>query len=396
MNLILFDQDRTNYYPLSLTRPISDFRVGILTIKQKWNVYFQSVSVFTESYLQSKFILNKHKDNVWINSNVIPSDDLVTELKNLRIGEALLKNGVVFAFRHHNFHKENLNLIDSHAFFNSIDKLTDIFTLNGLEIINDMKRLKLPAKGWCGPNQDLEKIKKNNTKIGKYCVYVDKGAKLSNINLNVSNGPIYIGKNTEIMEGTTIRGPFAMCDHSVVKMGSAIYPNTTIGPYSKIGGELNNVVLFGYSSKAHNGYLGNSVIGEWCNIGAGTNVSNLKNNYAEVKLWNYKTESFKNTGLQFCGVIMGDHSKTSINTMINTGSVIGFSVNLFGSGFPRNFIPSYSWGGSKGFITYNFNKMLDVAKRVCKRRDLYIDSQDEEIFKHIFSVTKSYRDARGY
>ncbi|MGB1902109.1 MAG: glucose-1-phosphate thymidylyltransferase, partial [Flavobacteriaceae bacterium] len=200
-----------------------------------------------------------------------------------------------------------------------------------------------------------------------------------------------IGKDSEIMEGSLVRGPFALCENSVLKMDSKIYGPTTIGPHSKVGGEVNNSVLFGYSNKAHDGFLGNSVIGEWCNLGADTNTSNLKNNYAEVRLWNYDTENFAKTGLQFCGLMMGDHSKCAINTMFNTGTVVGVSANVFGSGFPRNFIPSFSWGGHSGFSTYLTSKAFEVAKVVMQRRGEEFTEHDTAILTEVFELSEAYR-----
>ena len=264
-----------------------------------------------------------------------------------------------------------------------IDDLWDIFSKNGAEIIKDVK-LK-------GIKSGVDNLPDTNNIIAPENVFVEEGASVICSNINASKGPVYIARNAEIMEGCQIRGPFALCNNSTLKMGAKIYGPTTIGPYSKVGGEINNSVIFGYSNKAHDGFLGNSVIGEWCNLGADTNTSNLKNNYAEVKLWNYITERFKKTGLQFCGLIMGDHSKCGINTMFNTGTVVGVSANIFGDGFPRNFIPSFSWGGAAGFKEYNTNKAFEVAKAVMKRRGLIFDEEDKNIMQNVFNYTKKYR-----
>lgn len=384
MNVILFDKNRANYYPLSFTRPIACFRVGILTIKEKWEWYYKSVSVKTEDYLSDKFPLNIQQDNIWIDARILPSEVLITELNSLRIGEALEKNGEIIAFRNSSFNTKKLNLIDSNAIFNSIDNLCDIFLSNDREISNDFEFLAR------GESQVLSK-KDMNTFIGDK-IFIEKGAQVTCSVLNSKDGPIYIGKDAEIMEGSIIRGPFAMLNNSVLKMGAKIYGSTTLGPYCKIGGEINNVVFFGYSSKAHTGFLGNSVIGEWCNLGAGTNNSNLKNNYAKVKLWNYREERFINTELQFCGLIMGDHSKCGINTMFNTGTVVGVGTNIFGSGFPRNFIPSFSWGGASGFSVYKLPKVFDVAKKVFKRRGLNFDKDQEGLLSSVYDMTKRYRN----
>lgn len=234
-------------------------------------------------------------------------------------------------------------------------------------------------------------IPSSNNVIAPENIFIEEGAKLEFVTLNASKGAIYIGKNAEIMEGSLIRGPFAICDRGIVKMGAKIYGPTTVGPYCKVGGEVNNVVFFANSNKGHDGYLGNSVIGEWCNLGADTNASNLKNNYAEVRLWDYETESFAKTGLQFCGLMMGDHSKCGINTMFNTGTVIGVSANIFGSGFPRNFIPSFSWGGNGGFTTYLTKKAFEVAEVVMSRREIPFSDEDRAILEHVFEATKKYR-----
>ena len=236
-----------------------------------------------------------------------------------------------------------------------------------------------------------QSLTENNTGLGKD-IFIEKGAKVSCSILNAESGPIYIGKNAEVMEGSIIRGPFAMGESAVLKMGAKIYGATTLGPYCKVGGEVNNSVFFGYSSKAHDGFLGNSVIGEWCNLGADTNNSNLKNNYAHVKLWNYQAERFKNTELQFCGLIMGDHSKCGINTMFNTGTIVGVSANVFGSGFPRNFIPSFNWGGAAGFSVYKLPKAFEVAEKVFGRRKLSFDKVEQDILTQVYNMTKRYRN----
>lgn len=394
MNVILFDTDRENLFPLSFTRPISDFRVGILTIKEKWELYYKSVSVKTEEYLAEKFPCITKKENLWINSSILPSQDLVTEINSLRKGELLKKGDLIIAIHNHMFTTSELDEIESHSIFNKINDLWDIFSLNGEEIKNDFDRMVTPQQDEISRKEIdiLKQIKESNIKIGNNPIFIGEGAKVNQSILNTTNGPIYIGKDAEIMEGSMIRGPFAMCNNSVLKMGSKIYGPTTLGPYCKVGGEVNNSVFFGYSSKAHDGFLGNSVIGEWCNLGADTNNSNLKNNYTEVKIWNYKTERFKNTGLQFCGLIMADHSKCGINTMFNTGTVVGVSANIFGSGFPRNIIPSFSWGGASGFTTYKTNKVFEVAEVVMKRRNIVFSDVDKEILNKVFELTSKYRN----
>jgi len=394
MNVILFDTDRENLYPLSFTRPISDFRLGISTIKEKWEFYYNNVSVKTDNYLSEKFPIKIEKDNMWINASVLPNEGVVTEINSLRKGELLKKDEVVIAIHNHMFTTSELDEIQSHSTFNKINDLWDIFSLNGEEIKNDFDRMVTPKRGQESRKEieTLKQIKESNVKIGNYPIHIEEGAKVNQSILNTTDGPIYIGKDAEIMEGSMVRGPFAMCNNSVLKMGSKIYGPTTLGPFCKVGGEVNNSVFFGYSSKAHDGFLGNSVIGEWCNLGADTNNSNLKNNYAEVKIWNYKTERFKKTGLQFCGLIMADHSKCGINTMFNTGTVVGVSSNIFGSGFLRNFIPSFSWGGNSGFTTYKTNKVFEVAQIVMKRRNIEFTDTDKSILEKVFELTSKYRN----
>ena len=382
MNVILFDSNRENYYPLTYTRPISDFRIGILTIKEKWERYYKSVSVQTVDYLSAKFPLKIQKDNLWINSKILPCSALITELKSLRVGELLEKDGEIIASRSAVFDLQKMNRIDSHVTFNAVENLWDIFSDNDREIESDFELLTKRRKS--------QALNETNILVGDK-IFIEKGAKVSCSILNSESGPIYIGKNTEVMEGSIIRGPFAMCENSVLKMGARIYGATTLGPYCKVGGEVNNSVFFGYSSKAHDGFLGNAVIGEWCNLGADTNNSNLKNNYAEVKLWNYEMERFKKTGLQFCGLIMGDHSKCGINTMFNTGTMVGVSANIFGSGFPRNFIPSFSWGGASGFSIYKLPKVFEVADKVFARRKLKFDKIEQDILNNVYDMTKRYR-----
>ena len=390
MNIILFDNKREDFYPLSLTRPIAEFRLGVLTIKEKWGNYFDSVSTLSNGYLAEKFNTKKIKeDNIWINSQLLPSKDIVTEIKSLRVGEVLKKESVILSFRNSEFSLDELNNVESNSDFSFLSSITDIFSLNEEEIIADIALMNLQNN-----MKSLEEITDSNIKSGKFPVYVEKGATIENCYINSSEGPVYIGKNTHIMQGSMLRGPFAICDNSVVKMGAKIYGATTIGPFCKVGGEINNSVFFGYSSKAHDGFLGNSIIGQWCNLGADTNNSNLKNNYDDVKIWNYGSESFLQTGLQFCGLIMGDHSKCGINTMFNTGTVVGVGANIFGSGFPRNFIPSFSWGGKSGFIIHKLEKFFSTAEKVMKRRSIPFTDIDKQVLLEVYNMTKRYRNEK--
>ncbi|MBE9468388.1 MAG: GlmU family protein [Bacteroidetes bacterium] len=398
MNYILFD-DKTwiNLLPLTYTRPIAEIRIGILTIKEKWEKHLnQNCSYYTQDYLQQKYVAEYSDDNVFINASVLPEENLVNEINSLKINCALIKNDVLLAVRlseklaknfkqvQNNFEDNNVALVNCVSEFVKINYSWDIFSLNEQAIKSDFQ---LITKG-----RKSQPISKTNNVIGKENIFIEQGAKLEFVTINAQTGFVYIGKDAEVMEGAVIRGPFVLCEHSVVKMSAKIYGPTTVGPHSKVGGELSNVVFFGYTNKAHDGFLGNAVVGEWCNIGADSNNSNLKNNYASVKLWDYKTNHFADTGLQFCGLIMGDHSKCGINTMFNTGTIIGISANIFGSGFQRNFIPSFAWGGTSGFMTYRLNKVFQVAEKVMARRNVKLKDVDKEILSHIFNITEQYRN----
>jgi len=389
MNYILFDgPSRNNLLPFTFTRPVAEIRVGILTIREKWENHLGcTTTTITEDYLSDKFPMVEMETNVMINASFLPNIELVELIKGLKENQAVFQGENVIAF-FATEGQENINFDDYEAIeFDSevikIEHTWDIFSKNGEAIKADFELIT--------QDRTSQNISKTNNIIAPENIFIEKGAKLEFTTLNATKGPIYIGKNAEIMEGAAIRGPFALGEKSILKMGAKIYGPTTIGPYSKIGGEINNSVVFGYTNKGHEGFLGNSVIGEWCNLGADTNNSNLKNNYSEVRLWDYQTEGFAKTGLQFCGLMMGDHSKCGINTMFNTGTVIGVSTNIFGSGFPRNFVPSFSWGGSSGFTTYTTKKAFDVVKVVMERRGMVLDKQEEAILEHVFEETKQYR-----
>ena len=389
MNYILFDGPARNaLLPFTFTRPVADILIGILTIRQKWEMYLGSTTTtLTEEYLSAKFPMVEMENNVMINASFLPNPVLVTMIQNLESNQAIFKGDEVIAF-FTNDEQEEVNFDSYQIIDYSDDCLTvqntwDIFAKNDAAIRADFELLISDRKS--------QPIPKSVNVIAPENIFIEEGAKLEFVTLNASTGPIYIGKNAEIMEGTVIRGPFALCEGAGVKLGSKVYGATTVGPYSKIGGEVNNSVLFGYSNKGHDGFLGNSVLGEWCNIGADSNNSNLKNNYEEVTLWSYEKESFVKTGLQFCGLMMGDHSKCGINTMFNTGTVVGVSANIFGSGFPRNFVPSFSWGGAAGFTTYTTTKAFSTAKLVMIRRNVEFDEKEQAILEHVFEETKKWR-----
>ena len=390
MNYILFDGDvRNSLLPFTYTRPVADIRVGILTIREKWEKYLGlTTTTITEEYLEEKYPMVELAENVLINASFCPTKSLVEKVKNLSKNEAIFKGEDVIAFFTSDSQEEvnfdDYRQIEFDEALLQIKNTWDIFSLNDKAIQEDFDLITEGRKS--------QPIPEGTRYLRKENIFIEEGAEIIFATLNASKGPIYIGKDTEIMEGSVVRGPFAMCKHSVLKLNTKIYGATTLGPYCKVGGEVNNSVLMGYSNKGHDGFLGNSVLGEWCNLGADTNNSNLKNNYAEVKLWDYETGRFAKTGLQFCGLMMGDHSKCSINTMFNTGTVIGVSANVFGSGFPRNFIPSYSWGGASGFTEYKTNKVFEVAEVVMQRRNLVFDDKDQKILTHVFEETKKYRN----
>ena len=389
MNFILFDGSvRNSLLPFTFTRPVADIRIGVLTIREKWEKFlgFTTTSI-TEEYLEAKYPMVELEENVLINASFLPTKSLVEQVRNLSENQAIFKGEEVIAF----FTSDTQEDVDFTLYKQiecsgdvlQLKNTWDIFSLNDKAIKADYDLITQGRTSAPIP-EGVHAINKEN-------IFIEEGATISFSSLNASTGPIYIGKDSEIMEGCLVRGPFALCEYSILKMGAKIYGATTVGPYCKVGGEVNNSVLFGFSSKGHEGFLGNSVLGEWCNVGADTNTSNLKNNYAEVKLWDYHKERFTNTGLQFCGLMMGDHSKCGINTMFNTGTVIGVSANIFGSGFPRNFIPSFSWGGAAGFTTYQLNKVIEVAKVVMKRRELEWSEIDEKILQHVFDETAKNR-----
>jgi len=391
MNYILFDDPlvRKHLLPFTFTRPVCDIRIGILTIREKWEHEFKKkISTQTEDYLEKKFplVLSKKEDNTWINGSVLPSAEIVNAIKKLKVNEVMFYNGVLVAVNSGEVVIKNFPDIeigeDPEEKIFRVERLWDIFTRNGEAIEEDFVRLTKGRKS--------TKVSATNTLIGKK-IFIEPGVKMECAILNSTSGPIYIGKNAEIMEGAILKGPIAIGEESIVKAGAKIYGATTIGPHSKVGGEISNSVIFGYSNKGHDGFLGNSVLGEWCNLGADTNNSNLKNNYSDVKLWDYAQGKEVSTGLTFCGLMMGDHSKCGINTMFNTGTVVGVSANIYGGDFPPKFIPSFSWGGADGFTTYEFDKACETAERVFERRHKKFDKVEKDMLAKVFSAEAKYR-----
>jgi len=389
MNYILFDGPvRNALLPFTFTRPVADIRIGILTIREKWERYLgYTTTTITEEYLADKFPMVEMEKNVMINAAYLPNEVLAEMVMALEENQAIFSGDEVIAFYTTDTQDEvdfdEYDIIEYSEEGLKIEHVWDIFKKNDAALREDFELLT--------EDRISQRIPASVNTIAPENIFIEEGAKLEFVTLNASTGPIYIGKNSEIMEGSIIRGPFALCEGAVVKLGAKVYGATTVGPECRIGGEVSNSVLFGYSNKGHDGFLGNSVLGEWCNLGADTNNSNLKNNYEEVKLWNYDKGSFVKTGLQFCGLMMGDHSKSGINTMFNTGTVVGVCANIFGSGFPRNFVPSFSWGGASGMVTYDVKKAFETARVVMSRRDIEFTPEDEAILAEVYQQTEKLR-----
>jgi UDP-N-acetylglucosamine diphosphorylase/glucosamine-1-phosphate N-acetyltransferase len=393
-HLIFVDTvNREHLLPFTATRPIADIRVGIFTLREKWQKFFkvEGSSTHTVPYLSIKFPLVTNSDNILIYDGLIPTQELVNAILNLPINTNLIAtDGVLIASR-----ADETNITGafetSNSFANQVytgnsqilSRNWHIFMWNEAQIAADFELLTA--------GRQSQIISSTNSITAPENIFLEAGAVVEHAIINAKNAKVYIAKDAEVMEGCLIRGSFALGEHSQLKMGAKVYGATTIGPHSKVGGEINNSVIFGFSNKAHDGFMGNSVIGEWCNWGADSNNSNLKNNYEEVKLWSYVKESFEKSGSQFCGLMMGDHSKCGINTMFNTGTVVGVSANIFGAGFPRNFIADFSWGGAGGTMTYQLNKAVQTASLVYARRGMEFNEMEQAIFESIFTQTEKWR-----
>jgi len=399
LNLILFDSDARNHLlPLSATRPMGELRLGILTLREKWEQRLRaSASYITQEYLQDKFPIRVENENLVVNAGVVPTEALCQRIREVGLNEALLLNGELLAARLDEAQFEALiedeevrelqgKEVGSGIQITEIQRPWDLFLHNGQAILDDFDLLT--------QNRTSQRVPLSNRIIGStQKLFLEEGAKMECCTVNTSDGPVYIGKNAEVMEGSLLRGPIAVCDGATVKMGARIYGPTTIGPGCKVGGEVARSILIANSNKAHDGFLGDSVIGEWCNLGADTNNSNLKNNYSEVKLWDYEEERFAKTGLQFCGLIMGDHAKCGINTMFNTGTVVGVFANVFGAGYPRNFVPDFAWGSAdSGYRTYRFSEACETAELVMARRGKAFTELEKAVLNHVFEQTAKHRN----
>lgn len=391
MAILLFDdQAHETLLPLTYTRPVANLRIGILTIAEKWAKHLQtSFSYVTQPYLQAKFPAEYNAENLFINGGFCPNPRLLEAIDQLPIGVGLYYKSRLLAVK---LTEVNAREFSVQTQFDRVHEYSedviyikypeDIFRNNGVELQRDFDLLT--------QGRTSAAISSTNTVLGNN-FFAEEGAVAECSTFNTTNGPIYLGHHTEVWEGCHIRGGLALCHDSQIKMGAKIYGATTVGPHCRVGGEISNAVLWGYSSKGHEGFLGNSVLGEWCNIGADSNNSNLKNNYTEVKLWDYTTQHFRPTGLQFCGLIMADHAKCGINTMFNTGTVVGVSANVFGAGYPRNYVPDFSWGGSHHLEVYKLEKVFETVERVYARRNRQLDETEKQLLQQVFNLTQPYR-----
>jgi len=384
MNLILFDPDiiRKQLLPLTFTRPISELRCGIFTLREKWERHFGKASWLTIPYLMEVFSCQYESENLYISGSLLESKEVYLKIKELKNGQALYSKGKLLAFIGGKITWEDVaNLTFAKTIeineVELIERPWHIFQKNGAQIRTDFEYVQNTIIS--------QKVDDKHTSVyHPENVFIGKNVKIRAAVLNAEGGPIYIGDNCEIQEGCVIRAPFVICEGSTLNMGSKMRGDITIGPYCKVGGEISNSVFIGYSNKGHDGYMGNSVIGEWCNLGADTNTSNLKNNYSNVRLWSYAENEMFDTGAQFCGLVMADHSKSGINTMFNTGTVVGVSANVFDGGFPKKHIPSFTWGKSE---KYDFKKAILTAKMVMEKRGKHITEAEISILKHIYDNT---------
>ena len=382
MKIQLVDgKHRDHLLPLTYTRPVAQLRCGILTIAEKYQKRGFDVGYETEDYLQEKFPSVQH--DILVSGSVCPTNSFIDAITSLTEGQALIQDDQLLAFKGVNWADTPTEIFPFNDVLNLIIRPWDIWTKNAAEMNIDFD--VLTKDRFSAP------IYSSNTVFGDR-IFLEEGARVKASILNATSGPIYLAQNAEVMEGSIVRGGLALGAHSALKLGTKVYGATTLGPHCKVGGEINNSVILGYSNKGHDGFLGNSAIGEWCNLGADTNNSNLKNNYDEVKAWSYVDGRFSKTGQQFCGLIMGDHSKSGINTMFNTGTVVGVSANVYGAGFPRNFIPSFTWGGPQGTTEYMIKKALDTANRMMQRRGLQVDDVERTILEKVYADSAKYRN----
>jgi UDP-N-acetylglucosamine diphosphorylase/glucosamine-1-phosphate N-acetyltransferase len=387
MNLILFDDPllRLALLPFTFTRPVGKIRVGILTIQEKWEKRLNTSATFrTEEYLQKKFPVRSAHDNLLVNGALCPDDALADTIKALPAGYYLVKDNVLLAASQPSAEMRESNIVRYEHDITLIDKPWKIFKENAAQIKADFGMLTAGRKSAPITDPYTRTYKAED-------IFLEEGVDLKAATLNAESGPIYLGKNSVVQEGAVVRGSFSLGEGAMLNMGAKVRGDTTIGPFCKVGGEISNSVIFAYSNKAHDGFLGNSVLGEWCNLGADTNSSNMKNTYDTTKLWNHAEEKYEKTGLTFCGLMMGDHGKSGINTMFNTATVVDPFSTVFGEGYPRTYIPAFSWGGAHKFETNLLSKAIETAARVMERRNVVLTEQDKEIITHVFHLTKGAR-----
>ncbi len=400
MNVILFDNCyKKAMLPLTFTRPQAALRCGILTVKEKWEYRLSCKAGYHTSHeLAAKYSGCITGDNLFISASVLPSEKLVEAVKLLQYGEALVQGERLLAVRAGEEHLPSVIAEDREAFegkvfaedIECLEKVYQLLSVNQKEMISDFNLITNGRKSQpITETVNIVGANKNPDLINR--IFIEEGAVVEYAYLNPQGGPVYIGKNAVVMEGSMLRGPVAVCESSQVSMGAKIYAGATIGPWSKVGGEVSNSIITGYSNKVHDGYLGDSILGEWCNLGADTNTSNLKNDFAMVKLWDYVTGRFQKTGLQFCGLVMGDYSRCAINTSFNSGTVVGVGSNLFGSGFPRNFVPSFVIGGPQGYKINGLKNVEHVATMAMGRRNVSFSEADRKIIECVFDDTLKFR-----
>lgn len=377
--LLFCDQSTIrDFLPFTFTRPSAELRAGILTFAERWQrlLGVEKIAYNTADYLSGKYPKsNTLEGTLSIYANFLPTPRLLEQLRSLKVGESITYQGRQLAFMNDGLTLSPISPIEWEEPLVVFEKPTDLFTYNDKAIDFDFELLTKgrtsaplsPTNGFLGDKANL---------------FIEEGAKVEFATLNCQKGKIYIGKDAEVMEGSHLRGSIALCEHATVNMGAKLYGATTIGPYSKVGGEISNSVIWGYSNKGHDGFLGNSVLGQWCNLGADTNVSNLKNTYNTIQLWDYQKGGYTSSGLQFCGVLMGDHSKTAINTQLNSGTTVGVFANLFSAGFPSKYIPNFAWGASAE--KYRLDEAFSVAERVMARRGIAFDQREQHILQWLF------------
>lgn len=395
-NLIFFDSNYLfdNFLPLTFLRPSADLRIGILKIHEKWQKRLENdqISFLTKNYLQDKFKINFSEKNIYINGNLLPNENICLQIKDLAENESIFLGEYLLAFVSKKKFENYENLYQN-AQVSKVQKINeaklliniwDLFLENRDQIVADFELIT--------KNRKSLPIKDPNTVVyGKENIFLEEGAKVKSAILDAEDAPIYLGKNSTVELGAIIRGAFAICEGGIVGMGAKMRGNSTFGKFCKVGGEVNNSIFQDFSNKGHDGFLGNSLIGEWCNFGADSNTSNMKNNYSQVKIWDFNTNNYISSNLQFVGVIMGDHVKCGINTMLNTGTVVGTGANIFDAGFPPKFVPPFAWGNTNNFQTFRLAEMLETCQKVMLRRNQNLSKIDQKILETVFEQTQKYR-----